>query len=77
MQQAQYPSTRCLLSQLQRTRIAAVEELRHGFEFYGYDVRPYSDDEVSDSVLQASTLCAASSRQLFGCAFLRLANGRR
>jgi len=77
MQTAKHsPDTTYLLTQLQRTKIAAIQELRRAFKIYGFDVSHYDDNQVGDSILRAADVGVGSSRQLFGCAFQRLQGAR-
>ncbi len=57
-----------------RTRIAAITELRHGFAVYGFDVSAYPDGQVSGAVVAAAIPDTQSSRDLFTRAFERLRN---
>ena len=50
-------------------------ELRLGFVMHGYDVNPYTDDEVNGAIVAEAMADTQSSRDLFSRAFERLKQG--
>ncbi len=58
------------VTHLRRTRIAVIDMLRLAFECRGFDVRPYSNDQVATALRQAAE--ADGNQDRFVCAFRRL-----
>ena len=54
------------------TWTGAMMELRLGFTMHGYDVSPYTDDEVNGAIVAEAIADMHSGRDLFTRAFERL-----
>jgi hypothetical protein len=63
-------------AELQRSREAAIRELRLAFYGYGLDVSSYGDSEVSRAVIEEATADTPCSWDLFVRAARRLQHGR-
>ena len=63
-------------AELQRTREAAIHELRLAFQANGLDVSTYSDYEVSRAVIAEATADTCCSWNLFLRAARRLQHSR-
>ncbi len=59
------------LAHLRRTRIAVIDRLRLAFERRGFDIRPYSNDQVATALRQAATEADGNQDRFMG-AFRRL-----
>jgi len=62
-------------AELRRTREAAIQQLRLGFQVYGLDVSTYGDYEVSSAVIAEATADTCCSWNLLLRAVRRLQQG--